>query len=491
MYRKGSIGELTGEKWEAIFTEKDQSEECNIVRTIENSRLISSKEKIKLLQFLPTLPEIREKQAFDWNYVLGTLEKQGIQIPQPILGELRKLLLRCYLSSCRDLYDCEHIGEPIASSQPMSWTGKIERYDIQLFLDLTQALGVHEIVRRLSASEIVDIKTRFDSFHEFREEYFKIIDKAKRVEQKTFRFAKEELRRERAIEAAQIRKILEGTEPLLIESAKELDVHADPSLLYYPKYDSIYFFKKTFANYENMPFIRFKDELIWRFSKKLQNRAEEVIHAMARKMYATHHTKEAAGISSAPVNPMIEKALEKVLQKIEELVPKAESPTRGNEAEVITAVLNYAAYELVDPSFTTIDVTERDFQKDITRYLQLHFGHLGVFREVRVSRGNVDALVLGVPLELKVAKGRGNILKFIEFSLPQVTEYIVGQCCNVGILCVLDISKQTRARPSLIDDVSVFRGRTEKGVDPSPQGIVAVVAIVIRGSLSPASKLCL
>lgn len=490
MYRKGSVGELTGTQWKDAFTEKNQSEENDIVKRIENSRSIGSKEKLRLLQFLPTLPEIRGSQAFDWDYISGRLKEHNIQLSPLIQGELQKLLLRCYLSSCKRLYDCELIGEPIASSQRISWTGRIERYDIQLFLDFTKALRVHEIMLRLSASDIVDIKEQFDSFPKFREEYFEIIDRAKYVEQQTLEFVREELRGERGTEAAQIRRILEGAEPLLVESARELGIPKDPSLLYFPKDSPIYLFKKAFVDYENMPFIRFKDELIWCFGKKLQNKAQEAVYEMAGRTYpSTYHAKEAVKISPVPLSPMIEKALSKVLHNIKRLVPKADSPTRDNELEVITAVLNYAAQELVDPSFRDAEVTERQFQKDITRYLQLVFGLPSVLREVRVSRGYVDVLVLGVPLELKVAKKRGNLSEFVESSLPQVTEYIVGRCCKVGLLCVLDISKQSRARPSLIDNVSVYEGKTDEGVDSSHEGTVVVVAVVIRGALSPASRL--
>jgi hypothetical protein len=490
MYRGGSIGELTGTKWKDAFAEDSKNEEGNILRRLESLRSMGNKEKQRLLRCLPTLPEIRGNQAFDWDYITAKLREQNIRIPPLILQELRTLLLRCYLASCKELYSCELMGESVASSQARRWAGRIERYDIQLFFDVAKALGVHGIILRLSASDIVDIKTQFDSFGLFREEYFDIVDRAKCVEQKTLESIKEELRGERETEAAQIRRVLERAEPLLVESAKELGILRNPSLLYYPERSPVYLFKKTFVDYTDMPFIRFKDELVYQFGKKLQSEAQEAIHVTSPSTYAsTYHVGEVSRIPSDSISLMREMALDKVHRNIEGLVPKAKSPTRDEEQDVITAILRYAAQELVYPSFTNVEVTEKQFRKDITRYLQLHFGCPGVLREVQSGRGCVDALVMGVPLELKIVKERENVGEFVESSLPQVTEYIVGQCRSVGILCVLDISKRTKARPSLIDDVTVYKGRVEEGVDPSSEGIVAVVVIVIRGALYPSSKL--
>ena len=79
--------------------------------------------------------------------------------------------------------------------------------------------------------------------------------------------------------------------------------------------------------------------------------------------------------------------------------------------------------------------------------------------------------------------------KDVESSLPQATQYIVSQGCRLGLLCILDISEQMTATPSLIDDVLVCKGKTEKGIDPSPEGAIGIVTIVVRGALYLASKL--
>ncbi|MCX5998106.1 MAG: hypothetical protein NTU41_00530, partial [Chloroflexi bacterium] len=182
-------------------------------------------------------------------------------------------------------------------------------------------------------------------------------------------------------------------------------------------------------------------------------------------------------------------AVEKVLKGLSTFVGGIALPSHKNEREVITCMINYAGYELCDPSFTDSETDEKDFQKDMSRYLSLSFGRAEVLSEVRSGRGFLDVLARGVPVELKVFRGRKKLEDFAESSLPQVTQYVVSQGCRLGLLCILDISERTTATPSLIDDVSVRKGRTERGIDPSPLGTIDIVTIVVHGALYPASKL--
>lgn len=187
--------------------------------------------------------------------------------------------------------------------------------------------------------------------------------------------------------------------------------------------------------------------------------------------------------------PAQAKAVEKVFKGLGILVPDISSSSYKNEREIITCIINYAGYELGDPSFTSLETDEKDFQKDMSRHLYLNFGRTEVLREVQSGRGFLDVLVRGVPVELKVFRGREKLEDFVESSLPQATQYIVSQGCRLGLLCILDISERMTATPSLIDDVLVCKGRTEKGIDPSPEGAIGIVTIVVRGALYPASKL--
>ena len=156
--------------------------------------------------------------------------------------------------------------------------------------------------------------------------------------------------------------------------------------------------------------------------------------------------------------PAEAKAVEKVFEGIGLFVLYISSSSYKNEREIITCIINYAGYQLADPSFTGLKTDEKDFQKDVSRYLCINFKRTDVLREVRSGRGFLDVLVRGVPVELKVFRGQEKLEDFIEFSLPQATQYIVSQGCKLGLLCILDISERTTATPSLIDDVLVCKG---------------------------------
>jgi len=183
------------------------------------------------------------------------------------------------------------------------------------------------------------------------------------------------------------------------------------------------------------------------------------------------------------------KAVEKVLQHLEHLIPGMSPSSYKDEIEVITSIINYTGYQLAYPSFTRSETNEKDFQKDMSRHLHFHFKRTDVVREVQSGRGYLDVLVHGVPIELKVFKGQERMSDFVESSLPQATQYVVSQGRRVGLLCILDVSDRTTAAPRLTDDVTVCRGKTEEGIDPSPEGIVGVVVVIVRGALYPASKL--
>ncbi len=182
-------------------------------------------------------------------------------------------------------------------------------------------------------------------------------------------------------------------------------------------------------------------------------------------------------------------AVDKVYKDLGKLVSDISLSKYTNEKEIITCIINYAGYQLTDPSFTSLKTDEKDFQKDMSRYLCIKFNRTDVLREVQAGRGFLDILVRGVPVELKVFREQGKLEDFIESSLPQVTQYIVSRDCRLGLLCILDISERVTATPSIIDDVRVCEGRTERGIDPSPKGVIGIATVIVRGALNPASKL--
>ena len=179
-------------------------------------------------------------------------------------------------------------------------------------------------------------------------------------------------------------------------------------------------------------------------------------------------------------------ALDDVRVDLEKLVSAARDAHRGEEESVVDAILNYAAHHLRDPCFLDPSVTEKDFQRDLARHLWMIFDE-NALREVKAGRGWVDALVFGVPVELKLAVDAPDIDRFVKSSLPQVTQYTVSQGRQVGVLVVLDMTKREAAMPRLRDDVRVCEGPTAKGLRTT--GPVAIVAVVVRGAVAQPSAL--
>ncbi len=182
-------------------------------------------------------------------------------------------------------------------------------------------------------------------------------------------------------------------------------------------------------------------------------------------------------------------AVDKVFKNLDSIVSDFKTSPYPEEREIITCLINYAGYQLKDPSFTNAEIDEKEFQRDLTRYLCIKIGRNDVFREIKSGRGFLDVLALGIPVELKVFRGYEKLEHFAGTSLPQVTQYTISQERSVGILCILDTSDRTTATPNLIDDVMIRKGETEMGIDPSPEGVIGVVTIIIRGASRSASKL--
>jgi len=179
-------------------------------------------------------------------------------------------------------------------------------------------------------------------------------------------------------------------------------------------------------------------------------------------------------------------ALDDVRAALEELVPATRDGHRGEEESVVAAILNYAAHHLKDPCFLDASVTEKDFQRDLARHLWMIFDD-NALREVKAGRGWVDALVLGVPVELKVVSDAPLIDEFVRSGLPQATQYTVSQGRRVGVLVVLDMTSRRDAAPRLQDDVDVYRAPTAKGLRAT--GPLAIVAVVVRGAVATPSAL--
>lgn len=276
--RRGSVGVLTGKNWEEALNIDSDGGGNDIIAKIKNSPGMTFQEKSKLIENLPTLPYIRGNLAFDWDYVDARLKELEINIPDNILYGLRRKLLHCYLSSCSQLYKGKLIYCSNTETALYPCGDKIELYDLKLFLDVMKILGINEIILNLRAEDIVDIKRKFNSFKLFRNNYFEIIESARGIEDHAIEQFREEIEAQEYIEKKQIRReILETSKPILVECIKEMGISKNPSMLYYPKRDEVYQFKKTLIDYEDIPFIRFRDDLIWNYETKLKNKIKETI----------------------------------------------------------------------------------------------------------------------------------------------------------------------------------------------------------------------
>jgi hypothetical protein len=157
IHREGSIGNLTGTIWRDGLSIAPNAEGADRIWGIKNCSALSEKDKTKLIDMLPTLPQLREGLAFDWDFVYSKITESGIQLSNELSLGIRRLLLRCYLSACSQLYSGNIITSSRAESALYPSRIGIEVFDISLFIDFAHILGIGEIVPDLNASDIIDI----------------------------------------------------------------------------------------------------------------------------------------------------------------------------------------------------------------------------------------------------------------------------------------------------------------------------------------------
>lgn len=278
LYRKGGVGFLIGQEWEAAFDESDLSQFNYFISLIRASEGLKQSQKKELIHFLFSLPNNRGTRAFDWEFVYESLQEVGFTIPDKILLEIRKFLLHRYLLINAKLYSAAIVFSSKDEKFFYPEGLRINRYNATLFLNFAKIMGIDQIIINLSANEILEIKKYFESFNQFREKYFEIIDRAKEVESETLIRLKAEVGEQEEIQNKRIvNNIYNSSQPLLLKSAIEIGVCEKPEVLYFPKDDKIYYFKKTLLKMDDIPFIRFRDELIHKFSQKLTKWAEDEI----------------------------------------------------------------------------------------------------------------------------------------------------------------------------------------------------------------------
>ena len=181
-------------------------------------------------------------------------------------------------------------------------------------------------------------------------------------------------------------------------------------------------------------------------------------------------------------------AVDRLQVEVGRLVPASQDPHREEELEVAAALSNYMDMQLSEAWFRGQE-SEDDFEKHLVQYMRIRFDERDdIYRQVYSGGGLIDALILGVPVELKVLR-EGILESFAEASLPQATEYVVSRGRRVGFLAILDARQRDTPTPPIVDDVSARQGSTEPGLAPTAAGIVAVGIAVIRARVARPSDL--
>lgn len=264
--RSGSIGLLTGHKWKKAISDSHAYIYQNLPAT----------EMQRLYETLIFMPDIRGGRAFDWTYVLDKLEEEKFELPTDYVDKLDTLLLECYLAAWEELYHCERV---ITTKTILSAT------NINLFYNILKQLGLHKIILGLQPSDIITIKHQSDSFVWFREAYFKLIEDAKYLRLSILEQFEAALGSERFIEKNKIQQIFQSSCQQLITAMSHIGIYERPDKLYNPSSESIYAFKKTFVNYDRIPLIQFRDEILAKFSKTMISAIEKGLISLESKVF--------------------------------------------------------------------------------------------------------------------------------------------------------------------------------------------------------------
>jgi hypothetical protein len=157
---------------------------------------------------------------------------------------------------------------------------------------------------------------------------------------------------------------------------------------------------------------------------------------------------------------------------------------------VINSILNYMDQNLRENFFKDESFDEKAFHKDLLRHFRADY-QIGASaqKEIHTGGGKVDILVNDVPVELKVEKGEVDVDRIIDKNKKQACQYASSQGKQVGILCVLDLTKKGKPIPPPSNDIHIVEvavhGYEEKQlVAPS-----MILSFIIRGNMAPPSAL--
>ena len=161
-----------------------------------------------------------------------------------------------------------------------------------------------------------------------------------------------------------------------------------------------------------------------------------------------------------------------------------------NYRDVLASLLNFMWQNLADNFFKGQDYDESDFHGELSKYLKLS-SSIGVkaLNEVYTGGGRVDILVKGVPVELKVEKTTTDTGETIEKHQSQASHYAASQGKQVGVLCILDLTKKEKSIPPLGNDIKIVHVPVHGFERKEIEYPAIIIALIIRGNLPTPSSL--
>jgi len=188
-------------------------------------------------------------------------------------------------------------------------------------------------------------------------------------------------------------------------------------------------------------------------------------------------------------NDIAEQTYNKIIKRLNEIIPKSKHPSRAQFNKVLTAIIKFASFNLRTSMFLGSNYSENDFQDKLDEFLYWDLTEK-CEREGKSGRGNYDIKILGIPMELKIEKRQTVTWDYANRHLSQICEYTNNEGQRVGILAILDLTPSNLADPNLLNEVSIKSSIPTRG---SPNGNerypTAIIVVIIRGNQKQASSL--
>jgi len=178
--REKEISKIIADCWKNDLANKQLPVSLiNLVKGIQDSEKAPQYEKI-----LYSIIDNREEFQISPAYVTHILTKE--HFPREITHSVMDRLLAFYIESSARAMNARPVD--IAEFIEHKWLGTpiISRYNIALFAEFADALGIKTAIYKLSGKELSRLKAS-DEFREFIKKYFAIVDEAASLEGNIFR----------------------------------------------------------------------------------------------------------------------------------------------------------------------------------------------------------------------------------------------------------------------------------------------------------------